>query len=349
MPSTTTRNPVALVTGGTTGIGFEACKQLAAQGIDVILTSRTQNKGAAAVDTIQAFAREKNSTVSVSFLQVEMGNLASVVEACKELKDRSVDYVLLNAGVTQQGKGNGVIMSDDEIESTVAINHVASSLIAVKMIPILQKSAKTSPVDRPMITFVSSDLHNVHSPTGAAKTLKPLVEDETVRYLSKQGMAGLDATILMNNNKNNAHSLTYNGIWSYKYSKLLNVMSAQAIHDQNVVACNSMEPGFVPASDLSRSIKQVLGSVLTRILEYNMYHGPLNWLLQYMLGQPVRTLEEAAKSEVYALTQGESGKYYRLDQVDDPTPLAKEKDVAQNFWNNTMSLLKSKGYAVGEL
>jgi hypothetical protein len=40
-----------------------------------------------------------------------------------------------------------------------------------------------------------------------------------------------------------------------------------------------------------------------------------------MLGQPVRTLEEAATSEAYAVTKGKPGKYYRLDEDDTPTPL----------------------------
>jgi hypothetical protein len=52
-----------------------------------------------------------------------------------------------------------------------------------------------------------------------------------------------------------------------------------------------------------------------------LYHGPLNWILSYMLGQPVRTLEEAATSEAYAVTKGKPGKYYRLDEDDTPTPL----------------------------
>lgn len=343
--ATSSRNPVALVTGGTAGIGFEACKQLAAQGIDVILTSRTAAKGEAAVEAIRT-ANKSNS--NISFLQVEMGNLASVAKACEELKDRNVDYLLLNAGITQQGKGDTVIKSEDGIELTVAVNHVASCLFAINLIPIMQKTAQTtvpSAVERPMITFVSSDLHNIHSPTGAANKLKPIVEDDTVRYLSKQGMLGVDATIVMT--EDSPKSISYNGIWSYKYSKILNVLSAQALHDDENnkgIGINSMEPGFVPASDLSRSAKQLLGSFLTNILVWNLYHGPLNWLAQYMLGQPVRTLQEAAQSEVFALTRGESGQYYRLDQVDDPTPLAKETAVVLNFWKNTIALLKSKGF-----
>jgi NAD(P)-dependent dehydrogenase (short-subunit alcohol dehydrogenase family) len=39
------RNAVALVTGGTAGIGLVTCQHLAGLGVDVILTSRSTAKG----------------------------------------------------------------------------------------------------------------------------------------------------------------------------------------------------------------------------------------------------------------------------------------------------------------
>lgn len=340
------RNPVAVVTGGTAGIGLEACKQLAAKGIDVILTSRTESKGKAAVEDIQKSVIVTNKKVKVEFVQAELGNLKSVATACDSLKGRNIDYLLLNAGVMSAGKGDAET-SEDGIESIVAVNHVAGCLMANKLTPILQETQKTSPLESvtPMITFVSSDLHNVHSPTGAAKKVGPVLADSMVRFLAQQGPRGLDATLAMKLPKSDANHLEYEGTWSYKYSKMLNIMSAQAIHNQKKINCNSMEPGFVPASELSRSLKAVLGTWGTRILMWNMYHGPLNWLLRFVvLKQPVRTLEQAARSEVYALTEGKSGNYYRLDEVDEPTPLARDSGVVESFWSSTMAILKEKGF-----
>ncbi|MGD9145351.1 MAG: SDR family NAD(P)-dependent oxidoreductase, partial [Anaerolineae bacterium] len=39
---------IAIVTGANRGIGFEACRQLALRGIQVIMTSRDEAKGQAA-------------------------------------------------------------------------------------------------------------------------------------------------------------------------------------------------------------------------------------------------------------------------------------------------------------
>ena len=40
---------VAVVTGANRGLGFETCRQLAQRGIKVVLTSRSSEKGQAAV------------------------------------------------------------------------------------------------------------------------------------------------------------------------------------------------------------------------------------------------------------------------------------------------------------
>ena len=45
---------IAVVTGGNRGLGLETCRQLAKKGMGVILTSRDEAKGKAAVEKLQA-------------------------------------------------------------------------------------------------------------------------------------------------------------------------------------------------------------------------------------------------------------------------------------------------------
>lgn len=68
--SSSSRNPVAVVTGGTAGIGFETCKQLAAKSVDVILTSRTEEKGKTAVE--ETLQQESGKNVKVEFVVAEL-------------------------------------------------------------------------------------------------------------------------------------------------------------------------------------------------------------------------------------------------------------------------------------
>ena len=88
---------------------------------------------------------------------------------------------------------------------------------------------------------------------------------------------------------------------------------------------------------------------MAKILLFNLYHGPINWIATWKLGQPVRTLEEGGASEVFAATVGESGKYYRLDKVDPPSILTGEAEVVEGFYKATADLLRGKGFPVSLL
>lgn len=346
-PPAMARNPVAIVTGGTTGIGLKACQQLAQQGVDVIFTSRSHAKGETAV---QEISKACQGAVRVEYIIMELSSLQSVMDACGKLKGRNIDYLLLNAGVT--GSGDKVMQqTDDGIEWTVGVNHVAGVLMALEIIPIMQATEKLENIKTPMITFVSSDLHNIHSPTGAAKKVGPMVEDAAVRFMVETN--DLDGKAMFALPGNHERRITFDPTFSYKYSKLLNVMAMSALDKrlQNTqgglnVTCNTMEPGFIPASDLSRKAKELMGPWLSRIVVWNLYHGPVHWLVCYLIGQPVRTLAEGAASEVFALREGRAGQYYRLDEEDEPTPLIRDEALVDRIWELTLELIASnvKGF-----
>ncbi|KAG7363321.1 short chain dehydrogenase [Nitzschia inconspicua] len=284
---------------------------------------------------------------------MDLSDLTSVSKACDELlceKELRLDYLILNAGVM----GNPTVResekkSIDQIESIVAVNHVAV-FFAHKRVPLLEATAKGSPLPniQPMITFVSSDLHNIYSPTGAARKAGLLLEDGVVRCCSQQGVHGVDGTAARDSPD---YALSFDPAWSYKFSKLLHVLTSKAISDklsqrESLVQCNSMEPGYIPESDLSRSAKEKLEGFLSRVLLFLLYHGLSNWLVSYILGQPVRTLEEGAHSEVFAATHGRGGKYYRLDEEDLPSPLVDEKNLVEGFHSATSDFLQEKGFGI---
>ena len=50
----------ALITGDNRGIGFEACRQLARAGLDVILTARDSDEGKKATEQLKAAGLEVN-------------------------------------------------------------------------------------------------------------------------------------------------------------------------------------------------------------------------------------------------------------------------------------------------
>jgi NAD(P)-dependent dehydrogenase (short-subunit alcohol dehydrogenase family) len=308
---------------------------------------------------VAATGHNNNQSGKVRYVLMELSDLTSVSKACDEIlhNEPCLDFLILNAGIMGNPTQSEITKSIDDIESIVAVNHVSGYYIAHKLLPLMEATAKSNPLadkdqnHTPMITFVSSDLHNIHSSTGAAKKVGPVVDDTVVRFCSRQGISGVDATAALTSSE---YSLSYHPAWMYKFSKLLNVLTATAMSEKlsqqnSLVHCNSMEPGFIPQSDLSRAAKEKVGVFLSGIVMYMLYHGPINWLVSYIIGQPVRTLEEGAASEVFAATKGTTGKYYRLDKEDPPTPLSEEKDVVEGFYKATSDLLQAKGFHIKTL
>ncbi|KAJ4842966.1 (+)-neomenthol dehydrogenase [Turnera subulata] len=96
----------AVVTGSNKGIGFEICRQLASNGITVILTARDPNRG------LEALQKLKESGISEDLLvfhQLDVGNPDSIASLAEFVKTKfgKLDILVNNAGV------NGLILDPD--------------------------------------------------------------------------------------------------------------------------------------------------------------------------------------------------------------------------------------------
>src|SRR4051812_30177754 len=95
MTQTPTR-PLALVTGASSGIGFELAKQFATHGFDLIVAAED-----AELDTA---ARELSATAaSVEAVRVDLSRPDGVEELHRRIAGRPLDAAALNAGVGQGG------------------------------------------------------------------------------------------------------------------------------------------------------------------------------------------------------------------------------------------------------
>ncbi|KAF8702814.1 hypothetical protein HU200_032647 [Digitaria exilis] len=88
---------VAVVTGGNKGIGLEVCRQLAGNGITVILTARDEARGAAAVEKLADAGLS-----GVNFHQLDVTDAQSIARLANSLKARfgKLDILVNNAAIS---------------------------------------------------------------------------------------------------------------------------------------------------------------------------------------------------------------------------------------------------------
>src|SRR3954467_14517770 len=94
--TTNRTRPLAVVTGASSGIGFELAKQFAANGFDLIIAAED-----AELATAEQELRSLGATVEA--VRVDLTTPAGVEELYSLLRDRRVAAAALNAGVGAGG------------------------------------------------------------------------------------------------------------------------------------------------------------------------------------------------------------------------------------------------------
>jgi short-subunit dehydrogenase len=110
----------ALVTGASSGIGYEMTKQLAQKGCSVILASRSKAKLEEIKNEI-----EKNFTVKAFVLISDLSSLGSAEALYQECKKQglSPDILINNAGVGMMGEA--VAQNINEVQNMLLLNIVS--------------------------------------------------------------------------------------------------------------------------------------------------------------------------------------------------------------------------------
>ncbi|MFB6130953.1 MAG: SDR family NAD(P)-dependent oxidoreductase, partial [Salinigranum sp.] len=128
---TGTEGTVALVTGGTSGIGKETARGLVERGMSVTVTGRDPEKGRAAVAELE---RETGREVELHI--ADFADLDAVRDLAEEFasRHRRLDVLVNNAGTWQNERrvtrrGLTPEYAEEGIELTFAVNHLAHYLL----------------------------------------------------------------------------------------------------------------------------------------------------------------------------------------------------------------------------
>lgn len=127
---------IAVVTGGNRGIGFETCRQLAKQGMQVVLTSRDAEKGQ------QATEKLNREDLSVIYHPLSVTEADSVAMLATFLKDKCgrVDVLVNNAGVYLDGDDDSVFAAEVEtLRQSMETNVYGPLRLAQAIAPMMQQ------------------------------------------------------------------------------------------------------------------------------------------------------------------------------------------------------------------
>src|SRR3989338_11180681 len=131
---------VAVVTGANKGIGFEVARQLAKNGILVVLTSRDEEKGRAAVDTL------KEEGLVAYYHQLDVSSDESVRVFAQHMQEGigKVDILINNAGIFPE-QGGPLSLFDvelDVIRKAIETNTFGALRMIRAIVPFMSQDGK---------------------------------------------------------------------------------------------------------------------------------------------------------------------------------------------------------------
>lgn len=126
---------IVLITGGTSGMGYEDALALARAGADVIIAARNPERGAQAIARI----RESVPDAKVQFEAVDLANLSSVSDLAQRLQRKlpRLDVLINNAAIMAPPERG---TSADGLELQLATNYLGHFALTGLLVPLLRQS-----------------------------------------------------------------------------------------------------------------------------------------------------------------------------------------------------------------
>jgi len=207
---------IALITGGTSGIGFETARALSLHGCHVILACRDVSKGKQAAEKIR---KDQSIDVHIDVVECDLSSLTSVELCAKKVINKKwcINILICNAGIF----GLPFTLTEDGIEATFATNHLGHFYL----IDLLKDVLIASQPSR--VVVVSGESHRY-----------PTLYDEefTIDNIS-------------------SNESSYYACVAYNQSKLCNLLFAFELNRRLSaygVYCNAVHPGNLIATKLMR-------------------------------------------------------------------------------------------------
>ncbi|MEN8927807.1 MAG: SDR family NAD(P)-dependent oxidoreductase [Flavobacteriales bacterium] len=125
-----------VITGTTSGTGFEAAKILLSKGAKVVMLNRNPQKSQA---TIQSLKQELGDNIDVSAIKMDLGQQVSVKKAAEEVLNSvsQIDALMCNAAIAQTPKHT---LTKDGWEAQMGVNYFGHFTLQGLLFPLIEKS-----------------------------------------------------------------------------------------------------------------------------------------------------------------------------------------------------------------
>ncbi|KAJ3704472.1 hypothetical protein LUZ61_008177 [Rhynchospora tenuis] len=205
-------NLTALITGCTSGIGFETARVLAKRGVRIILPARDVKRG----NEVRERILRQSPAAQIYVLELDLSSLTSILCFCSHFLSLGLP---LNILINNAGKFSRKLqLTEDKYELTFATNYLGHFALTEALLPKMQETAKETGRQGRIIN-VSSMIHK----------------------WAKRGEFHLYDML---------KSKDYNATRAYAQSKLANILHAKEIAKQLKekrveITINAVHPGIV--------------------------------------------------------------------------------------------------------
>ena len=287
-------------------MGYECALKIAQQcpQYQVLIASRS-NKDNAAVSINQ-----KTGHSNVEYLKLDLSSLAKVRSFAADYATKDyppIKALVLNAGLQILDLN----YTEDNIESTFAINHVGHALLFYLMSPHLGEEAR--------ILVTASGTHDPAQKSGLPDAI----------YNSAEELA-----------QPTKETQKYEGRQRYATSKLCNIMWTYALQRRlerspgKKWTVNAFDPGLMPGTGLAREAPAILQFIWHNIMPRTI------WLLRLLIAPNIHLPRDSgaslARLAVGDDVKGVSGKYFEGRK---PIPSSKDSQVVEkqeDLWQWTV-------------
>lgn len=292
---------VAIVTGGTRGLGLTVVKALISKGCNVVIaSSQAKDKFTSLSDRVYNGISERDSRTgvkrgAVSIYNVDLSSMQSALDFVKAFKNENTDlnYLICNAGIMFAPRQ----LTPDGFESHLAINYLGHALLILELLSLLKETADRTKMNSRVVS-VSSGTHHI-----TRLRLEDLFSE--TNYSSSQAYAQSKLAQIM---------------FTYKLKRVMDSLK------WSNVQCFSLHPGIV----LSELYEHV------NLVKYLPFLVPLIKLVTRDMVQGAETTLYATLSEEL---DGNCGDYLEDCKIVIPSARARDVPTQDRLWEITHGLL----------